>query len=169
MMIFAALNFVIREFPANYTFASSTHAPSVKAKSHNLRLSSIKFGDLTDEDKVAQSPYEDKDPSEVVTRVLLDLPFELLKYLLEAPSLGSREEDAPFETLVAKRFTLMEAVVEARQKRRVAERAGIVAKRVDGEERLKLWQKVGNNEAVQIDGARKIPVLVRTWVDLPQS
>jgi len=170
MLIHAALNFLITNFPPHLDFDQNVpdpkhnrRLPAVdegKAAKHNPRLSSIKFGDHSIEESI-HATYNGTNLSAVISRVLVNLPFQLLKYVLESPSLGNVGDWAT----VALRRSVMHDVVNERERRRSR-----VCNECKVPNSVRIanpneWQAVGWQETVGSDPARKIPTLTRTWVD----
>lgn len=175
MLIHTALNFLVTNFPPHLDFDSSVAEPkyngrlpgliedkAAEQKKHNPRLSSIRFGDHPTEESI-KTTHSDTSLSAIISRVLVNLPFQLLKYVLESPTLGNVGDWAT----VSLRQSVMHDVVNERERRRLRVREeGKVpnsVRRTDQKE----WQAVGWQEAVYSDPSRNIPTLTRTWVDVP--
>lgn len=166
MLIYAALNFIITAFPPAFELDTSVGVPTYnqrlpilpqeRSPAQNPRLSFIKFGDHPTEDSVKSEPS-----SILVTlsKVLLNLPFHLLKYVLESPRLGNVEGWAS-ETL---RQKAMHTIIEEREKRRIKVLASpyLPPKTDDQYDDTVRWQ-----EAVDPHGGPEgAPGLVRTWFE----
>ena len=97
MLIENALNFIITNFPPTFELDASVTQTSHNRRLPlimenrpilpNPRLSSIKFGDHPSEDAVRST--SSKSPSATLSKVLLNLPFPLLRYVLESSRLGN--------------------------------------------------------------------------------
>ena len=166
MLIYAALNFIITAFPPAFELDTSVGVPAYnhrlpllpqeRSPAQNPRLSFIKFGDHPSEDSVKSEPS-----SILVTlsKVLLNLPFHLLKYVLESPRLGNVEGWAS-ETL---RHKAMHSIIEERERRRLKILASpyVPQKTDDQYEDTVRWQ-----EAVDPHGGLEgASTLVRTWFE----
>ncbi len=169
MLIHSALSFLIANFPLHLDFDVNSPAPAFNRRlpalsggnvaKHNPRLSSIKFGDHSIDEPYGATA-NNASPASLISRVLINLPFQLLKYVLEAPALGSVDWATP-----EMRLNVMREVINERERRRLRARDD---KNVSNEVRmsnLKEWQPVGWQEAVDSDATRKLPILTRTWVD----
>ncbi|KAH8665872.1 hypothetical protein BGZ60DRAFT_432052 [Tricladium varicosporioides] len=170
MLIHQSLNFIIPSFPPNFEldvsvgdFPHSRRLPVVvdeRTSAPNPRLSFIKFGDHPTEESVKSTTTS----SEIVTlsKILLNLPFHLLKYVLESSRLGNVQGWAT----TALRQKVMHDVIEEREKRRVHIRNN---PHVSNNERQKNhvdWENVGWQEAVDhLSGNETVPTLTRTWVE----
>ncbi|KFY32405.1 hypothetical protein V493_00223 [Pseudogymnoascus sp. VKM F-4281 (FW-2241)] len=170
MLIHSALGFLIANFPPHLDFdiaasepAFNSRLPTIsntKVSKHNPRLSSIKFGDHPVEEPVLPI-LKNATPASLISGILINLPFQLLKYVLEAPSLGSHDWATS-----AMRQTVMHEVVCEREKRRNRVRNDTSVPNDVRLSNLKEWQSVGWQEGVEIEAPRKMPTLTRTWVDL---
>jgi hypothetical protein len=88
--------------------------------SSNLRLSQIKFGDISPA-KNGQSPRSPTPNDTVLSRILLNLPFELLKQILEHPHLAKLTGEL---TPTARQSMITEVIAERESRRlRVLEKA----------------------------------------------
>ncbi|KFY40985.1 hypothetical protein V495_05130 [Pseudogymnoascus sp. VKM F-4514 (FW-929)] len=169
MLIHSALGFLIANFPPHLDFdvnasesAFNGRLPvlsNAKVAKHNPRLSLIKFGDHPVEEPVLPT-LKNANPASLISRILINLPFQLLKYVLEAPSLGSHDWATS-----AMRQTVMHEVINEREKRRNRVRNDRSASNDVRMSNLKEWQTVGWQEGVETDTPRKMPTLTRTWVD----
>ena len=122
VLIFSALNFLVQAFPPNFEFDASVgeplfnrrlpHVPEARPSVLNSRLSFIKFGDHPTEESI-RSEFGSA-AFTTLSKILLNLPFYLLKYVLESPRLGNVEGWA-HNTF---RQKVMHAVVEERERRR---------------------------------------------------
>jgi hypothetical protein len=82
--------------------------------SSNLRLSQIKFGDISPA-KNGQSPRSPNPNYTVLSRILLNLPFELLKQILEHPHLA----ELSGELTPAARQSIITEIIAERESRRM--------------------------------------------------
>ncbi|TEY40691.1 hypothetical protein BOTCAL_0427g00040 [Botryotinia calthae] len=162
------INFIILSFPPNFELDTTVsdihfnsripHVPDHRPT--NSRLSSIKFGDHPTEESL-RSPSSDS-ITLTLSRLLLNLPFGLLKHVLETGNMGVIHGHA---THLLRR-KVMRPVIEEREKRR--QRA--LASKIPDEERIKngrQWNAVGWKEAVlPFDDNRneEVPCLRKTWV-----
>ncbi|KFY93003.1 hypothetical protein V498_04620 [Pseudogymnoascus sp. VKM F-4517 (FW-2822)] len=169
MLIHSALGFLIANFPPHLDLDVTAPEPPFnsrlpvlshsKVSKHNPRLSSIKFGDHPVEEPILPIP-KNANPASLISGILINLPFQLLKYVLEAPSLGIHDWATS-----AMRQTVMHEVISEREKRRNRVRDD---RSVSNDVRIsnqKEWQSVGWQEGVEIEEPRKMPTLTKTWVD----
>ncbi|KAL1835863.1 hypothetical protein VTJ49DRAFT_5964 [Mycothermus thermophilus] len=128
--------------------ASKTQAqlPRNPRLSSNLRLSQIKFGDLSPA-KDGNAPRAPTSTDKVLSRILLNLPFELLKRVLEHPSLGKLSG----ELTPALRQSIITDVIAEREARRLR----VLEKK--GDARLRAYQERVENASA--------PVLVVAQMD----
>ncbi|OBT62679.1 hypothetical protein VE03_07522 [Pseudogymnoascus sp. 23342-1-I1] len=169
MLIHSALGFLIANFPPQLDFDATASEPAfnsrlpvlrnAKASKHNPRLSLIKFGDHPVEEPVLPT-LKNANSASLISGILLNLPFQLLKYVLEAPSLGIHDWATS-----AMRQTVMHEVINEREKRRIRARDDRSVPNDVRMSNLKEWQSVGWQEGVEIEAPRKMPTLTRTWVD----
>ncbi|THV49190.1 hypothetical protein BGAL_0207g00110 [Botrytis galanthina] len=168
VIISNVINFIILSFPPNFELDTTVsdihfnsripHVPDHRPT--NSRLSSIKFGDHPTEESL-RSPSSDS-ITITLSRLLLNLPFSLLKHVLETGNIGVIHGHV---THLLRRKT-MHPVIEEREKRR--QRA--LASKIPDEERVKnvrQWNAVGWKEAVlPFDDNRneEVPCLRKTWV-----
>ncbi|KAH7323604.1 hypothetical protein BKA65DRAFT_555284 [Rhexocercosporidium sp. MPI-PUGE-AT-0058] len=167
ILIHHSLQFIISNFPAGFvldpTVGEPTHnrrLPTIPQAGHNPRLSAIKFGDHPSEENsrtVAENPA-----TATLSKLLLNLPWDLLKYILDSPRLGNVQGWA---TTVLRQST-MNAVIEEREKRRIK---ALETPHVSNEERKangKDWEVVGWMEKVdKVPGKDSVPTITRSWVD----
>ena len=164
-LLHEALDFIIFNFPPNFTLDSRvpdmtmhSRLPSIAEQSPRLnpQLSAIQFGD-----------YESDDPSPnsmstlALSKVLLSLPFPLLKHILESPQLGSAQGWAS----ASLRQKTARAVIDNREKRRVRvlrSQSVSFAERAAHEHD---WEPVGWKESVVVTygGAADGVELTRRW------
>ncbi|OBT78347.1 hypothetical protein VF21_02181 [Pseudogymnoascus sp. 05NY08] len=169
MLIHSALGFLIANFPPHLDFDVTASEPAfnsrlpvlknAKVSKHNPRLSSIKFGDHPVEEPVLPT-LKNANPASLISGILINLPFQLLKYVLEAPSLGSH--DWATSTM---RQTIIHEVINEREKRRIRARNDRSVSNDVRMSNFKEWQSVGWQEGVETEAPRKMPTLTRTWVD----
>ncbi|PQE20976.1 topoisomerase ii-associated protein [Rutstroemia sp. NJR-2017a BBW] len=174
MIIHNALNFILTSFPPNFELDTTVSdplsnpripfVPQNRPTQQNSRLSFIKFGDHPTEESL-RSPATNP-VTVTLSRVLLNLPFYLLKYVLESSRLGNVSGWATSSL----RHKVMHTVIEEREKRR---RRAHESLHVPNEERLKhslRWNAVGWQEAVvSHDGNEEMPTLTKSWVDFTTS
>lgn len=169
-LLSSALTFVLRNFPANFDldtsvpdFAHNSRLPVIsgiqtsRALTAHPRLSSMQFGDLTiTDDDTSGSP-----PSFILSKLLIALPFHLLKYILEHSRLGSVEGWATARL----RQKVIHTVIEEREKRRLKVLNSSIPNSTRSENRTQ-WEAVGWNEHVMSSSSSPdLPTITRTWVD----
>ncbi len=93
---------------------SQAHMPRNPRVSSNLRLSQIKFGDMSPS-KNGQSPRAITPNDTVLSRILLNLPFELLKQILDHPHLAKLSG----ELSPAARQSIISEIIAEREARRL--------------------------------------------------
>ncbi|KAL2063080.1 hypothetical protein VTL71DRAFT_6152 [Oculimacula yallundae] len=167
ILIHHSLQFIISSFPAGFvldpTVGEPTHnrrLPTILQAGHNPRLSAIKFGDHPSEDSsrsVAENPA-----TATLSKLLINLPWDLLKYILDSPRLGNVQGWAT----TALRQSTMNAVIEERERRRIKV---LESPNVSNDERKandKEWLVVGWMEKVnKPQGKDIVPSITRSWVD----
>jgi hypothetical protein len=176
MLIENALNFIITNFPPNFGLETSvtetTHnrrLPFIienRPTLPNPRLSSIKFGDHPSEDTIRSTSSNSL--SATLSKILLNLPFPLLKYVLESSRLGNVQGWAT----TALRQKVMHSVIEEREKRRKNARESRAVSNAERKANLKQWEAVGWQESlVPPHGGAETPALTQTWVNflLPEG
>ncbi|KAK7959960.1 uncharacterized protein PG986_004814 [Apiospora aurea] len=202
ILMSALVNFLINAFPANFELDTSvldppafaripaipkpTHyqktAPAIArgssvrqgAKTKPTRLSSIKFGDLPtaypEED--AASPREPAKCSPQLSRLLLNLPFDTLRYVLTSESNGVSGWNTAQD-----RYHAVADVVAEREVRRLRAVEAVRNGNVPGAEEIQrrlsspqrhtivdVWDALNwKEEVVQPSGAG-VPRLIRRWV-----
>ncbi|KAH8808529.1 hypothetical protein F5884DRAFT_900758 [Xylogone sp. PMI_703] len=176
MLIHSALNFTIRAFPPTFEL-DVTAGESVgyrrlpvsaldRPATSDPRLSFIRFGDHSAEEGTRPTPS-----NSIVTTlssVLINLPFYLLKYVLESARFGG--VDGWATTTLRKK--VMHAVVEERERRRIKIRSMAHISNAERTSNGKKWEVVGWKEGIaHINGNADTPTLTRTWVDftLPEN
>lgn len=162
MLIHAALNFIIHNFPAGFqldvTAADMIRnsrlpvLPDSRSSVQNPRLSQIRFGDHSTDEREAHA----NSPVGILSKILINLPFPLLKYLMESRGLGG---SPPV------RHQVLQDVVQEREKRRLrvfesksshAERSALA----------KEWDTICYQEQVEVLGPNdSTPTLTRTFID----
>lgn len=134
--------------------------PLAWSTTHNPRLSTIKFGDHEDE-----KPVETEADANVlvISRLLLNIPFHLLTWVLERnlpPSVLGWSD-------LTVRHTFMSALIKEREKRRLR----VLKSSVPNDERRaneKTWKVVGWEEKVEAD-VEMGPYLSINWVGFEKS
>lgn len=114
MLIYRTLNFMIQNFPSNFVLDVSVGEPMhnrrlpivPEDRRLNPRLSQIKFGDHSD---INANPLFAS-----FSRVLINMPYHLLKYVLESPELPRERHVDNTQRLLK----LMTSVIAEREKRR---------------------------------------------------
>lgn len=174
MLIHNALAFILTSFPPNFELDTTVSDPFFNSRipsvpqdrptKQNSRLSFIKFGDHPTEESL-RSPVTNP-VTITLSRVLLNLPFYLLKYVLESSRLGSVSGWATSSL----RHKVMHTVIEERERRRLKAHDSL---HVPNEERFKnsqRWNAVGWQEAVVFhDGNEEMPTLTKSWVDFTNT
>ncbi|PBP17240.1 hypothetical protein BUE80_DR011933 [Diplocarpon rosae] len=169
-LILHTLQFIISNFPSSFvldtTVGESAHhrrLPATPQAGPNSRLSSIKFGDHPSEDYTRAA--SDDPINATLSRVLINLPYDLLKFILESPNLGHVQGWAT----TSLRQNVMNAVVGEREKRRIK---ALESPHISNEERKtngKEWEVVGWMEKVEyvskISGKDFAPTITKSWVD----
>jgi hypothetical protein len=174
-LIHSALNFIITMFPPNFELDTTVPEPThnrrfplvVDARpiTPNPRLSSIKFGDHPSEDTIRAG--SSNPTTYTLSKILINLPYQLLRHVLESPHLGNVHGWAT-ATL---RQKVMHSIIEERERRRNK----VLHSKVPNLERSnhhKQWRAVGFQESlVPPFGTAETSSLTRTWVDfmLPGS
>ncbi|CAG8961213.1 hypothetical protein HYFRA_00013269 [Hymenoscyphus fraxineus] len=134
----------------------------------NPRLSQIKFGDHPTEESAIVQPSSANSDLLTLSKALINMPFHLLKHVLEAPQLGNAQGWAT----TALKQKVMYAVVEEREKRRLKVLRNPHVLTEERKTKRKAWEAVGWQESVEAHGTiEPTPILTRTWVDyvLPAS
>lgn len=175
MLLYTALQFIIVNFPPSFEPDLSTgdfrhncrlpFVPEAPASAHHSRLKSIKFGDHSTEE--SNHSINANSPILALSRLLLNLPFHLLKYIMQSPHLGhERAWSSP-----PLRHRLLESIVKERETRRIKIHKSHVPN-VERATNFKEWESVGWQETVDpLSSNDVVPVLSRTWIDfkLPQA
>jgi hypothetical protein len=164
IIIYNALNFVVSAFPPNFELDTSVGEPTTNRRlpavpedrPSNSRLSFIKFGDHPSEDSVKSE--SGTSITATLSKVLLNLPFHLLKYVLESPRLGNVEGWASTNL----RQKVMHSVIEEREKRR----SKVLTSAHVPQSKSKFDDNVRWAEAVAPHGGHDgTPILTRDWVE----
>jgi hypothetical protein len=164
MIIYATLNFIVQNFPPQLDLDTSVKEPPrnhrlPRVEEHhpppqNPLLSKIQFGEYEEE--------KSEDPVVTLSKILLNLPFHLLKYVLESPRLGNVQIWASTEL----RRKVMHRVIEEREQRRNKVRDNTHIPNTERVANSKEWNAVGWQESVAPLGAHDVaPTLTKTWVD----
>ena len=164
IIIYNALNFMVSSFPPKFELDTSVGEPITNRRlplipddrPPNSRLSFIKFGDHPSEDSVKSE--SGTSITATLSKVLLNLPFHLLKYVLESPRLGNVEGWASTNL----RQKVMHSVIEEREKRRIK----VLSSAHIPHSKSKFDDNVRWTEAVAPHGNHDgTPVLTRNWVE----
>jgi hypothetical protein len=170
MLIRYALEFIVTSFPPNFELGGTVDepfrnrrlpaVPEDRPNAQNARLSRIKFGDHPTQESIKST---NTNPMIVtLSKVLLNLPFHLLKYVLESRRLGNVDQWATGPL----RQKVMDSVVQERENRRVKVYNNIQVSNADRQKNYAAWQAVGWQEYVELQGGKEgIPILARKWVD----
>ncbi|KAL2120007.1 hypothetical protein VTJ04DRAFT_6968 [Mycothermus thermophilus] len=155
---------------------NQTQLPRHSRLSSNIRLSQIKFGDMSPT-KDADAPRAPNSTDKILSRIVLNLPFELLKRVLEHPNLGKLTGEFDNDSRHAI-FTAIIAEREARRLRALSEKGDaqlrILQERLEGASAPvavahmdDFWvNSMGFREEVFIGDQ---PYLVHTWSQGPPS
>ena len=164
MIIFSTMNFIVQNFPAQLELDTSVKEPPrnrrlPRIEEHlpppqNPLLSKIQFGEYEEE--------KSENPVVTLSKILLNLPFHLLKYVLESPRLGNVQLWASTEL----RSKVMHRVIEEREKRRNKVRDNTHISNAERLANAKEWDAVGWQESVAaVGGHDAAPTVTRTWVE----
>jgi NADH:ubiquinone oxidoreductase subunit C len=125
------------------------------------RFTGIRFGDHTREDEPSTPANPTNAPLSILSRILLNLPFQLLKYILESSRLGNVSGWAT----AALRQNVMYAVIEEREKRRIKVLTSTANNDTTRQTQEREWNAVGWKEFVSVPKAgTDKSVLDREWV-----
>lgn len=172
MLLHEVLTYIIMNFPADFKLNTTLADPeqirrlpassAPHFKKHHPKLSGMKFGDFRFDDDTTgaeQGAATASDARTILSAILLNLPFLLLKYVLESPSLGHNTE----EIGSGQRLHLTTEVIREREKRRVQAANGVLLTARGGESQQEktLWwmESVGHSGAM--------PQLVRERLQTP--
>jgi hypothetical protein len=169
ILLHTALNFIVSNFPPNFELDASVTDPVTNRRIpfvmdaqptlSNPRLSSIKFGDHPTEETARSNSNS---IVSIISRILINLPFPLLKYVLESSDLGNVQGWATTNL----RQKVMHAVIEEREKRRHGAKISKTVSNAERAARSKEWEAVGWEETVSPAASpNEASKLVRTWVD----
>ena len=164
MIISSTMNFIAQNFPAQFELDTSVKEPPrnrrlPRIEEHlpppqNPLLSKIQFGEYEEE--------KSENPEVTLSKILLNLPFHLLKYVLESPRLGNVQLWASTEL----RSKVMQRVIEEREKRRNKVRDNTHISNAERLANAKEWNAVGWQESVvPVGGQDGAPTLTRNWVE----
>lgn len=164
-----ALQFLIANFPAGFTLdtesGDSARHPRLPNASdsrpgQNKRLSSIKFGDHPAQENGSAAPSDSV--TATLSTLLINLPFDLLKYVLESPQLGNVKDWAS----IVLRRAVMTSVIEERERRKRKVRESHIPN-AERHANAMVWEQVGWVESVDESpkhaGIAK-PSLSRRWL-----
>ncbi|KAI9839806.1 MAG: hypothetical protein M1837_002005 [Sclerophora amabilis] len=163
------VDLIIRHFPHGFILDKSAsqsallhpRLPTIKGTSssrHNPRLSLIQFGDHPSPEEASLPVLSHK----ILSKILLSIPFSLLKYILESPRLGSASGSFPDGL----RQEISCTVVGERERRR---HDILRSRTVSNEERKARsveWEAVGWEESVSSTDTTQQPssiILERNW------
>ncbi len=161
LLVGMSLDFLLSSFPQNFVLDRDApdaefpgrYLPMLSAKrGHTSSLSGVKFGEFSAEE--FESEDERFKPSAVLSRVLLSLPFPLLKYVFDSPNFVHKVMGS----------SVLREVVREREERRMR---CVADARIPYEARLHnahAWQSAGWMEVLRFDDG-KMPVFGREWVD----
>ena len=172
ILMHSTTSFLITNFPADFkldtTVVDATYKPRLpiiderSTPGHNPRLSLIKFGDHPSQETTAISPSSNNAITVILSKILLKLPFQLLKYVLESSRLGNASGSGWATATL--RQEIMHAIISEREKRRVKVLSSNVLNH-DRKIRSAEWEVVGWQESVlELDGNEGTPTLQRNWV-----
>ena len=172
MLLHETLTYIIMNFPADFKLNTTVVDPeqlrrlpassTPHSNKHHPKLSGMKFGDFRFDDDATgaeQGPASATDPHTILSAILLNFPFPLLKYVLESPSLGHNTE----EIGSGQRLHLTSEVVRERERRRVQAANGVVLTASGGESQQE--KALGWMESVGHRGI--MPRLVREKLQMP--
>ncbi|KAH8586167.1 hypothetical protein B0O99DRAFT_529260 [Bisporella sp. PMI_857] len=126
IILHSALDFVCTHFPADFQLDISAPDPQHNRRlpampqdrppAQNPRLSLLKFGDHPGDHEGGKVGLNSS-TSSILSRIFLNLPFQLLKHILENDHLGSFEGWANQKSII--REKAMDSIVQERERRRV--------------------------------------------------
>jgi hypothetical protein len=179
VLISQCLNFLVNKFPGRLVLDTSAyqHSPvsrlplviESRPTSHNPRLSKIRFGDHSAEEKLKtdEEPLKNGELSgpSTFSRVLLNLPFHLLKHVLESnlpPTVEGWSNPSVRQDLLIR-------IIDEREKRRLK----VYNSQVLDSERLansREWEAVGWQEQVEPQDANQgFPMLGRKFIGFTKA
>jgi hypothetical protein len=170
ILIDQALNFIIASFPPDFELDTAVPPPAYSGrlpevpKHRATRLNAIRFGDHSREDSedTTRQSGGSSIVNSILSKILLNLQFDLLRRVLESSRLGNVHGWAT----TALRAKVMHAVVEEREKRRVAvkESKHVAVPEASMAGTIQ-WQNVFWQEKVTTPpGGGDAPVLTRVWI-----
>jgi hypothetical protein len=170
ILLHATLNFITAMFPPDFELDASVGLPAFhkrlpiipqeRSSAQNPRLSLIKFGDHPSEDSARAEPNS---ILTILSKVLLNLPFHLLRFILESPRLGNVEGWAN-NTLKQK---VMYTTIAEREKRRLKV---LASPHVSVQKDDRFYDTLHWQEAVDSHGGPDGALaLARTWVETGPS
>ncbi|KAI9673501.1 MAG: hypothetical protein M1817_002965 [Caeruleum heppii] len=145
----ASLDHIIQKFPLDFTLDISGEytfdyqrlpaTPNVQSQQARSRLSTIMFGDYSEADVSMTSS------SKTLSAILLNLPFQLLKYIVEAPR-PTAADDGVADAGTLQKVTRMVVEERERQRKKLLRNASVSL----GERATKAqeWEAVGWEESV---------------------
>jgi hypothetical protein len=171
LLLQSALNWTITNFPPTFELDKSvgdfTHnrrlpevPPDDRPKTHNPRLSSIKFGDHASDETLRYTTNGDENT--ILSKLLLNLPYYLLKYVLESSRLGNVQGWATS----ALRQKTMRAVVGEREMRRLKVKSNINVPNLERKKNHESWEAVAWIESIEPPaGPEGSPTIARSFND----
>lgn len=167
MLIKCILDFIVHSFPPKFQLDGSVDdsakirrlpaSPGDRSSMQNDRVRSVKFGDHTQESVRPMNPM-----MATLSKILLNLPFHLLKYVLESQLLGNGHWSS-----IALRQKLLVSVITERENRRTKVYRNLQVPNAERKKGFTAWQAVGWQEYVEIQGGggEGYPVLARKQVE----
>ncbi|KAI6250063.1 hypothetical protein HI914_02115 [Erysiphe necator] len=173
LIIVKAIGFICHNLPVHFQLDTSVsearfalRLPKTLGQRQSClssHLSHIKFGDHTAEN--CSQLETQQIPTVVLSRILISLPWELLRYIFESPHLANTIESLNL------RHQILMSVVQEREKRRLRVYNSPVPN-LDRQKDLLKWKIVGWKEEVEaLRGDEIHPKLIRSWADFrnPES
>jgi hypothetical protein len=174
ILIHFVVSFLISGFPAKFKLDTSVGDPSFhrrlpstpdrRSSTQTRRLSTIKFGDHSVDDESLSTIPEDHVTTKL-SKILLAIPFHLLKFILESPRLGNVQDWAS----TSLRTEVIHDVIQEREKRRIKVHQ---SPNLPSDERTtsKQWQVVGYQEYIENSvNAESTPTILRKWIGYESS
>ncbi|EHL03181.1 hypothetical protein M7I_0691 [Glarea lozoyensis 74030] len=171
LLLQSALNWTITNFPPTFELDKSvgdfTHnrrlpevPPDDRPKTHNPRLSSIKFGDHASDESPRYTTNGDENT--ILSKLLLNLPYFLLKYVLESSRLGNVQGWATS----ALRQKTMRAVVNEREMRRLKVKSNLNVANSERKKNHESWEAVAWIESIEPPASPEgSPTIARSFND----
>ncbi|KAI1004103.1 hypothetical protein K3495_g4106 [Podosphaera aphanis] len=165
IILHRVIEFICHNFPPSFQINTLVNEamfvprlPNISIRrqfSPSLRLGLIKFGDHTTEESQRNGIFQS---SFVLSRVLINLPWDLLRCIFEFPRLISTSGDT------VHRHQILSSLIQEREKRRLkVYNSGI--SNAERRARNKEWNAVGWREEVsEIHNNENISKLTRSWV-----